>query len=80
MQFVRPTLTVVAATISTLLTGSVLAAPAQRSQEAQADETLTVLGQTYRNTATKTRLDPIETPRPSRWWTARHWNSEVSVR
>lgn len=62
MQFVRPTLTVVAATISTLLTGSVLAAPAQRSQEAQADETLTVLGQTYRNTATKTRLDPIETP------------------
>lgn len=62
MQFVRPTLTVVAATISTLLTGSVLAAPAQRSQETQADETLTVLGQTYRNTATKTRLDPIETP------------------
>ncbi|WP_404836283.1 TonB-dependent siderophore receptor [Aeromonas media] len=62
MQLVHPPLTVVAATISTLLAGSVLAAAPTSQDAALADETLTVLGQTYRNTATKTRLDPIETP------------------
>lgn len=62
MQLVHPPLTVVAATISTLLAGSVLAAAPSSQDAALADETLTVLGQTYRNTATKTRLDPIETP------------------
>ncbi|MDM5084009.1 TonB-dependent siderophore receptor [Aeromonas rivipollensis] len=62
MQLVHPPLTVVAATISTLLAGSVLAAEPTSQDAALADETLTVLGQTYRNTATKTRLDPIETP------------------
>ncbi|MCY9835889.1 TonB-dependent siderophore receptor [Aeromonas media] len=62
MQLVHPPLTVVAATISTLLAGSVLAATPGSKDAALADETLTVLGQTYRNTATKTRLDPIETP------------------
>lgn len=49
-------------TISTLLAGSVQAAASDSQDTATADETLTVLGQTYRNTATKTRLDPIETP------------------
>ena len=62
MQLVHPPLTLVAATISTLLAGSVLAAAPSSQDAALADETLTVLGQTYRNTATKTRLDPIETP------------------
>lgn len=62
MQLVHPPLTVVAATISTLLAGSVLAAAPTSQDAALADETLTVLGQSYRNTATKTRLDPIETP------------------
>ncbi|WP_412706513.1 Ferric hydroxamate uptake [Aeromonas rivipollensis] len=62
MQLVHPPLTVVAATISTLLAGSVLAAAPTSQDAVLADETLTVLGQTYRNTATKTRLDPIETP------------------
>lgn len=62
MQLVHPPLTVVAATISTLLAGPVLAAAPASTEAACADETLTVLGQTYRNTATKTRLDPIETP------------------
>ncbi|MDM5077017.1 TonB-dependent siderophore receptor [Aeromonas media] len=62
MQLVHPPLTVVAATISALLAGSVLAAAPGSQDAALADETLTVLGQTYRNTATKTRLDPIETP------------------
>ncbi|MGE6125745.1 TonB-dependent siderophore receptor [Aeromonas rivipollensis] len=62
MQLVHPPLTVVAATISTLLAGSVLAAAPTSQDAALADETLTVLGQTYRNTATKTQLDPIETP------------------
>lgn len=62
MQLVHPPLTVVAATISTLLAGPVLAAAPASTEAARADETLTVLGQTYRNTATKTRLDPIETP------------------
>jgi iron complex outermembrane receptor protein len=62
MQLVHPPLTVVAATISTLLAGSVLAAAPSSQDAALADETLTVLGQSYRNTATKTRLDPIETP------------------
>ncbi|MBP0601705.1 TonB-dependent siderophore receptor [Aeromonas sanarellii] len=62
MQLVHPPLTVVAATISTLLAGSALAAAPASTEAARADETLTVLGQTYRNTATKTRLDPIETP------------------
>ena len=62
MQLVHPPLTVVAATISALLAGSVLAATPGSQDAALADETLTVLGQTYRNTATKTRLDPIETP------------------
>ena len=62
MQLVHPPLTLVAATISALLAGPVLAAPTPNAQGAVADETLTVLGQTYRNTATKTRLDPIETP------------------
>ncbi|WP_429166741.1 TonB-dependent siderophore receptor [Aeromonas rivipollensis] len=62
MQLVHPPLTVVAATISTLLAGSVLAAVPSSQDAALADETLTVLGQSYRNTATKTRLDPIETP------------------
>lgn len=52
----------VAATISALLAGSVLAATPGSQDAALANETLTVLGQTYRNTATKTRLDPIETP------------------
>jgi iron complex outermembrane receptor protein len=42
--------------------GSVQAAAPESQDTATADETLTVLGQTYRNTATKTRLDPIETP------------------
>ena len=55
-------LTLVAVTISTLLAGSVQAAAPESQDTATADETLTVLGQTYRNTATKTRLDPIETP------------------
>lgn len=62
MQLVHPPLTVVAATISTLLAGPALAAAPASTEAARADETLTVLGQTYRNTATKTRLDPIETP------------------
>ncbi|MCE9942938.1 TonB-dependent siderophore receptor [Aeromonas rivipollensis] len=62
MQLVHPPLTVVAATISTLLAGSVLAAAPTSQDAALADETLTVLGLSYRNTATKTRLDPIETP------------------
>ncbi|WP_323980881.1 TonB-dependent siderophore receptor [Aeromonas media] len=62
MQLVHPPLTVVAATISALLAGSVLAAAPGSQDAVLADETLTVLGQTYRNTATKTRLDPIETP------------------
>ena len=62
MQLVHPPLTLVAATISALLAGPVLAAPMSNTQGAVADETLTVLGQTYRNTATKTRLDPMETP------------------
>ncbi|MFM1680828.1 TonB-dependent siderophore receptor [Aeromonas salmonicida] len=62
MQLVHPPLTLVAATISALLAGPVLAAPTSNAQGAVADETLTVLGQTYRNTATKTRLDPMETP------------------
>ncbi|MEH8152299.1 TonB-dependent siderophore receptor [Aeromonas caviae] len=62
MQLVHPPLTLVAVTISTLLAGSVQAAAPDSQDTATADETLTVLGQTYRNTATKTRLDPIETP------------------
>lgn len=62
MQLVHPPLTVVAATISALLAGSALAAAPLESQEGAVDETLIVLGQTYRNTATKTQLDPIETP------------------
>ena len=62
MQLVHPPLTLVAVTISTLLAGSVQAAASDSQDTATADETLTVLGQTYRNTATKTRLDPIETP------------------
>ncbi|MFM5030504.1 TonB-dependent siderophore receptor [Aeromonas rivipollensis] len=62
MQLVHPPLTLVAATISTLLAGSVLAAAPTSQDAVLADETLTVLGQSYRNTATKTRLDPIETP------------------
>ncbi|MGS3151769.1 TonB-dependent siderophore receptor [Aeromonas sanarellii] len=62
MQLVQPPLTVVAATISTLLAGPALAAAPASTEATRADETLTVLGQTYRNTATKTRLDPIETP------------------
>ena len=62
MQLVHPPLTVVAATISALLAGSALAAAPTSPDAAIADETLTVLGQTYRNTATKTQLDPIETP------------------
>ncbi|MCH7373191.1 MULTISPECIES: TonB-dependent siderophore receptor [Aeromonas] len=62
MQLVHPPLTVVAATISVLLAGSVLAAAPTSPDTAIADETLTVLGQTYRNTATKTQLEPIETP------------------
>lgn len=62
MQLVHPPLTVVAATISALLAGSVLAAAPLEQSESGVNETLTVLGQTYRNTATKTQLDPIETP------------------
>ncbi|MDU1142683.1 TonB-dependent siderophore receptor [Aeromonas rivipollensis] len=62
MQLVHPPLTLVAATISALLAGSALAAAPLESQEGAVDETLIVLGQTYRNTATKTQLDPIETP------------------
>ncbi|USV59202.1 TonB-dependent siderophore receptor [Aeromonas encheleia] len=62
MQLVHPPLTVVAATISALLAGSALAAAPLESQAGAVDETLIVLGQTYRNTATKTQLDPIETP------------------
>ncbi len=55
-------MTLVAATLSTLLAGTVQAAAAERPPQIRADETLTVLGETYRNTATKTRLDPLETP------------------
>lgn len=62
MQLVHPPLTVVAATISALLAGSALAAAPTSPDAAIADETLTVLGQNYRNTATKTQLDPMETP------------------
>ncbi|HDX8367745.1 TPA: TonB-dependent siderophore receptor [Aeromonas dhakensis] len=62
MYATHPPLTLVAATISALLAGPVLAAAAERPTQMRADETLTVLGETYRNTATKTRLDPLETP------------------
>jgi iron complex outermembrane recepter protein len=62
MYATHPPLTLVAATLSALLAGPVLAAPTSNAQNAAVDETLTVLGQTYRNTATKTRLDPMETP------------------
>ncbi|TNH83438.1 TonB-dependent siderophore receptor, partial [Aeromonas hydrophila] len=62
MYATHPPLTLVAATLSTLLAGTVQAAAAERSTQTRADETLTVLGETYRNTATKTRLDPLETP------------------
>ncbi|WP_323060082.1 TonB-dependent siderophore receptor [Aeromonas hydrophila] len=62
MYATHPPLTLVAATISALLAGPVQAAAAERSTQTRADETLTVLGETYRNTATKTRLDPLETP------------------
>ncbi|MFM4705389.1 TonB-dependent siderophore receptor [Aeromonas bivalvium] len=60
MYATHPPLTLVAATLSTLFAAQALA-EAGTTQPA-APETLTVLGQTYRNTATKTRLDPIETP------------------
>lgn len=43
----------------TLAVASLLATPALA---ADADETVMVLGKTYRNTATKTRLTPLETP------------------
>jgi iron complex outermembrane receptor protein len=62
MYATHPPLTLVAATISALLAGPVQAAAAERPTQTRADETLTVLGETYRNTATKTRLDPLETP------------------
>ncbi|GAB1620267.1 TonB-dependent siderophore receptor [Agarivorans albus] len=49
-----------------MLVASVLSAPALAEEaaisEKQADEKLTVLGKTYRNTATKTALLPEETP------------------
>ncbi|WP_323963515.1 TonB-dependent siderophore receptor [Aeromonas hydrophila] len=62
MYATHPPLTLVAATISALLAGPVQAAATERPTQTRADETLTVLGETYRNTATKTRLDPLETP------------------
>ncbi|HDZ8832864.1 TPA: TonB-dependent siderophore receptor [Aeromonas dhakensis] len=62
MYATHPPLTLVAATLSTLLAGPVQAAAAERPTQTRVDETLTVLGETYRNTATKTRLDPLETP------------------
>lgn len=62
MYATHPPLTLVAATLSALLAGPVQAAAAERLTQTRADETLTVLGETYRNTATKTRLDPLETP------------------
>ncbi|MFM5253560.1 TonB-dependent siderophore receptor [Aeromonas hydrophila] len=62
MYATHPPLTLVAATLSALLAGPVQAAAAERPTQTRADETLTVLGETYRNTATKTRLDPLETP------------------
>lgn len=62
MYATHPPLTLVAVTISALLAGPVQAAAAERPTQTRADETLTVLGETYRNTATKTRLDPLETP------------------
>ncbi|WAF70100.1 TonB-dependent siderophore receptor [Aeromonas dhakensis] len=62
MYATHPPLTLVAATLSALLAGPVQAAAAERPTQTRADETLTVLGETYRSTATKTRLDPLETP------------------
>ncbi|MFM5667081.1 TonB-dependent siderophore receptor [Aeromonas hydrophila] len=62
MYATHPPLTLVAATLSALLAGPVQAAAAERPTQTRVDETLTVLGETYRNTATKTRLDPLETP------------------
>ncbi|MDM5119953.1 TonB-dependent siderophore receptor [Aeromonas hydrophila] len=62
MYATHPPLTLVAATISALLAGPVQAAATERPTQTRADETLTVLGETYRNTATKTRLDALETP------------------
>ena len=60
MYATHPPLTLVAATLSTLFAAQALAEAG--TPQPPAPETLTVLGQTYRNTATKTRLDPIETP------------------
>lgn len=60
MYALHSPLTLVAATLSTLFAGSVLAA--QTDPAAPGTETMTVLGETYRNTATKTKLDPVETP------------------
>lgn len=60
MYTTHPPLTLVAATLSTLFAAQALAEAG--TPQPPAPETLTVLGQTYRNTATKTRLDPIETP------------------
>ncbi|MDX2124619.1 MAG: TonB-dependent receptor plug domain-containing protein, partial [Aeromonas hydrophila] len=62
MYATHPPLTLVAATLSALLAGPVQAVATERPTQTRADETLTVLGETYRNTATKTRLDPLETP------------------
>ncbi|MGL6522385.1 TonB-dependent siderophore receptor [Aeromonas dhakensis] len=62
MYATHPPLTLVAATLSALLAGPVQAAATERPTQTRADETLTVLGETYRNTATKTRLDPLVTP------------------
>ena len=80
MYATHPPLTLVAATLSALLAGPVQAAAAERPTQTRADETLTVLGETYRNTATKTRLDPWRRPRPSRWWRVTPWSSAASAR
>ncbi|WP_163133510.1 TonB-dependent siderophore receptor [Agarivorans sp. Alg241-V36] len=54
-------ITTIAALVGSLLSVPALAQEAT-STEKQADEKLTVLGKTYRNTATKTSLLPEETP------------------
>lgn len=58
-----PCITPVAlAVTSILIAPSLYAADLANEQEVSEQETITVLGQTYRNTATKTSLEPEETP------------------